>query len=547
MLGLGLIVPIISLFTDPISVNNIAIIRSISTFFTISDSEKLLKYLVIILVVTYTIKGFLQYYLLVKQAKFSKELSKNLAFRLYEKYLLQPYNKYLSQNTAVLVRNIENEATTFSSTLDYFFLFQTNLVLILAIISMVVYNDPIIGGVILLFFSIIGSLFFLLTKKRIKIWSLKRQSEQTFRMQFLFEGLNSFKDVKILGRETYFINKFKIHNSILFDILRKVLVLQGAPKIFLEVLMIYGIVIVFGISFLSGKSALQILPTIALIITASFRVLPAFSGLIAYLQGIRYGIPSIEILENELILSDRINKFSKKSPEPLKFNNQIVLQNIHFKYEEANTNAINGVSISINKGDFIGFIGKSGSGKSTLVDIILGLLVPNQGKILIDDIDINTNSFDWYQNIGYVPQVIYLTDDSIKNNIAFGISDENIDINALKRAIVYAQLDEFIRDLPNGYDTKVGERGVRLSGGQRQRIGIARALYHNPDLLILDEATSSLDSKTEESVMESVNLLSNKKTIIVIAHRLSTVSKCDKLYEIDKGYIIRQGKPSELL
>jgi len=210
MLGLGLIVPIISLFTDPISVNNIAIIRSISTFFTISDSEKLLKYLVIILVVTYTIKGFLQYYLLVKQAKFSKELSKNLAFRLYEKYLLQPYNKYLSQNTAVLVRNIENEATTFSSTLDYFFLFQTNLVLILAIISMVVYNDPIIGGVILLFFSIIGSLFFLLTKKRIKIWSLKRQSEQTFRMQFLFEGLNSFKDVKILGRETYFINKFKM-------------------------------------------------------------------------------------------------------------------------------------------------------------------------------------------------------------------------------------------------------------------------------------------------------------------------------------------------
>ncbi len=547
MLGLGLIVPIISLFTDPAVISNSGIVGSISVYFNISESEMLLKLLVIILVLTYTIKGVLQYYLLVSQAKFSKDLSKNLSFRLYKRYLLQPYSKYLSQNTAILVKNIENEISTFSSTIDYFFLFQTNLVLIFAIFSIVFYNDPIIGGFILIFFCLIGSLFFLLTKSRVKIWSLKRQSEQSFRMQFLFEGLNSFKDVKILGREKYFINKFEIHNTILNNILRRVLVLQGVPKIFLEVLLIYGLVIVFGISFLSGKSILHILPTIALIITASFRVLPAFSGLMAYLQGIKYGIPSIDILEKELIFSDGINKLIEKKSEPFEFKNQIELKQICFKYEGANQNAINGVSISIKRGDFIGFIGKSGSGKSTLVDIILGLLIPIQGKILVDNIDINADNHDWHQNIGYVPQVIYLTDDSIKNNIAFGISEENIDLIALSSAIVNAQLDDFIRELPDGYNTKVGERGVRLSGGQRQRIGIARALYHNPDILILDEATSSLDSKTEEGVMESVNLLSNKKTIIVIAHRLSTVSKCDKLYEIDKGNIIRHGKPSELL
>ena len=301
MLGLGLIVPIISLFTNPSIINNSGIVRSISAYINISESEKLLKFLVFVLVLTYTIKGIIQYYLLIFQAKFSKNLSKNLSLRLYKNYLLQPYSKYLSQNTAILVKNIENEISTFSSTIDYFFLFQTNLVLILAIFSIVFYNEPIIGGFILIFFCLIGSLFFLFTKKKVKIWSLKRQSEQGFRMQFLFEGLNAFKDVKILGREKYFINKFETHNSKLNDILRRVLVLQGIPKIFLEVLLIYGIVIVFGISFFSGKSIFQILPTIALIITASFRVLPAFSGLMSYLQGIKYGIPSIDILEKELI------------------------------------------------------------------------------------------------------------------------------------------------------------------------------------------------------------------------------------------------------
>jgi ABC-type multidrug transport system fused ATPase/permease subunit len=547
MLGLGLIVPIISLFTNPSIINNSGIVRSISAYINISESEKLLKFLVFVLVLTYTIKGIIQYYLLIFQAKFSKNLSKNLSLRLYKNYLLQPYSKYLSQNTAILVKNIENEISTFSSTIDYFFLFQTNLVLILAIFSIVFYNEPIIGGFILIFFCLIGSLFFLFTKKKVKIWSLKRQSEQGFRMQFLFEGLNAFKDVKILGREKYFINKFETHNSKLNDILRRVLVLQGIPKIFLEVLLIYGIVIVFGISFFSGKSIFQILPTIALIITASFRVLPAFSGLMSYLQGIKYGIPSIDILEKELINSNRISTQITKISEPFSFNKVIELKDIYFSYEGTSQNAINGVNITINRGDFIGLIGKSGSGKSTLVDIILGLLIPSSGKVLVDNIDINTNNHDWHQNIGYVPQVIYLTDDSIKNNIAFGISDENIDLNALSSAILLAQLDDFIEGLPEGYNTKVGERGVRLSGGQRQRIGIARALYHNPDLLILDEATSSLDSITEESVMKSVNLLSNKKTIIVIAHRLSTVSKCDKLYKIDRGNVISQGKPSELL
>ncbi len=547
MLGLGLIVPIISLFTNPSVINNSGIVRSISAYINISESEKLLKFLVFVLVLTYTIKGIIQYYLLIFQAKFSKNLSKNLSIRLYKNYLLQPYSKYLSQNTAILVKNIENEISTFSSTIDYFFLFQTNLILILAIFSIVFYNEPIIGGFILIFFCLIGSLFFLFTKKKVKIWSLKRQSEQSSRMQFLFEGLNAFKDVKILGREKYFINKFETHNSKLNDILRRVLVLQGIPKIFLEVLLIYGIVIVFAISFLSGKSIFQILPTIALIITASFRVLPAFSGLMSYLQGIKYGIPSIDILEKELINSNRITTQSTKIFEPFSFNKVIELKDIYFSYEGTSQNAINGVNIKINRGDFIGLIGKSGSGKSTLVDIILGLLIPNSGKVLVDNININNNNHNWHQNIGYVPQVIYLTDDSIKNNIAFGISDENIDLNALSSAILLSQLDDFIEGLPEGYNTKVGERGVRLSGGQRQRIGIARALYHNPDLLILDEATSSLDSITEESVMKSVNLLSNKKTIIVIAHRLSTVSKCDKLYKIDRGNIISQGKPSELL
>ena len=547
MLGLGLIVPIMTLLTNPALIVDNLVVQSLTSCFSLNGPNSVLKALIFLLLFIFTVKGILQFYLLRKQARFSKDLSRNLSLKIFKGYLLQPYKNFLKQNTAQLVKNIENEVSTFSSTVDYFFLFQTNLVLITAIFSMVVYTEPEIGGLILIFFTLFGLAFFLFTKRKIKLWSVRRQFEQASRFQYMFEGLNAYKDIKILKSEAFFIGKFEVHNSSLHDIIRRVLIFQGLPKIYLEVLMVYGILVVFGVVFINGNSVVQVLPTIALIFTASFRVLPAFSGLMAYFQGIKYGLPSISTLASEIRHSSKFEQYNGGIDGIFDFRKEIVLKNVQFRYEGVEQEVISNVDLQIKRGEFIGIIGKSGSGKSTLVDILLGLLQPTSGVALVDDRDTYSSPLYLAKNLGYVPQVINLIDDSIGNNIAFGVRNECIDYVALREAILSAQLDEFVDSLPDGVNTRVGEKGVRLSGGQRQRIGIARALYHKPELLILDEATSSLDTVTEEGVMHSVNLLSESITIIVIAHRLTTVSKCDRIYKMEKGKIVSHGTPLILL
>ncbi|MDA9107626.1 ATP-binding cassette domain-containing protein, partial [Flavobacteriaceae bacterium] len=276
------------------------------------------------------------------------------------------------------------------------------------------------------------------------------------------------------------------------------------------------------------------------------RLIPAIGGLMSNVQGIKYGLPSVDLLYKEFKELQTPNTIIENNTNIL-FKEKLHIKNVFFQYDNTESNTLEDINILINKGDFVGFVGESGSGKSTLVDLILGLFHPKEGSVMIDNVDIQFNLRGWQSQIGYVPQSIYLTDDTLRRNIAFGIHDEVIDELSLKNAIKASQLDVFLDDLPLGLETIVGERGVRLSGGQRQRIGIARALYHNPSVLVLDEATSSLDTETEKGVMDSINILQREKTIIIIAHRLSTVSNCDRLYKIQKGKIIAQGPPKEII
>ena len=300
---------------------------------------------------------------------------------------------------------------------------------------------------------------------------------------------------------------------------------------------------------LQNKPVGDLIPTLGVFVAAAFRMIPSINRIMAALQKVTFSRPVIEVIYNEL---KDIRKIKRDNIEPIPkihLLDKITIENINYAYNDSNKNVLENVSFSILKGSCVGIIGKSGSGKSTLIDIMLGLLQPTQGYVKIDAMDINGNDNlkKWQSAIGYVPQNIYLIDDTLRKNIAFGINENEIDEYAIQNSIIASQLSDFVNELPEGLETMVGERGVRLSGGQRQRIGIARALYNNPDILFFDEATSALDSNTETGVMESINSLKGNKTIIIVAHRLSTLENCDKIYKIENGIIVSSGSSKEML
>jgi ABC-type multidrug transport system fused ATPase/permease subunit len=288
-----------------------------------------------------------------------------------------------------------------------------------------------------------------------------------------------------------------------------------------------------------------VVPTLALFSVAAFRLMPSVNRVLGAVQTLRYSLASINALYEEFKLADPGP--AVHNIDGTAFQHDICLIGINYTYPNSVAPVLNGLSITIQKGESVGFIGPSGSGKSTLVDVILGLLPPSTGQVAVDGQDIQQNLRHWQNQIGYVPQSIYLTDDTLRRNVAFGVPNEQIDDVAIQSAIQAAQLDGFVANLPDGLETLVGERGIRLSGGQRQRIGIARALYHDPAVLVLDEATSSLDTATESDVMQAITTLQGTKTIIMVAHRLSTVKQCDRLYQLGQGRVPVELSPSTML
>jgi ABC-type multidrug transport system fused ATPase/permease subunit len=317
------------------------------------------------------------------------------------------------------------------------------------------------------------------------------------------------------------------------------------PRLWLELLAVVGLATLVIVMLAQGREMATIVPTLGLFAAAAFRLMPSVNRVLNSAQALRYYLPVVNTLREELKLAAP-EQTARRQPGPATsgFQTEICLANICYTYPSAAAPALKNLIIRIRKGESVGFVGPSGSGKSTLVDVILGLLTPGAGQVLVDGENIQHDLRAWQDQIGYVPQSIYLTDDTLRRNVAFGLADEAIDDAAVKRAVRAAQLEEFVAGLPKGLETFVGERGIRLSGGQRQRIGIARALYHDPAVLVLDEATSALDMATERGVMQAVNALQGSKTLLIVAHRLSTVGGCDRLYRLEQGRIVEETVPS---
>lgn len=539
MVGIGILVPVLSLMVNSDFLIKYPFLSKLFKWFHISSKENAVIILLIILTIIYFIKTIYLAFLSWTQSNFSSNLAAEMSNKLFKGYLNLPYSFHLNKNSAELLRNIQTEVTQFASVSQSTIALASELAIVFGISLMLIIYQP-FGAIFVILFMVLSTLFFhLITKKKILKWGILRQFHSKYLNLHLLQGLGGIKDVKIFNKEIYFLNEFTKHNKDFAKIQTRVITLSQIPRLYLEFLAIMSLVILIVINLVTGKDIISIVPIIGVFVAAAFRMMPSVNRIMGAIQQIRFAIPVIQTLYDEFRLIDKpINlNFSNSS---MTFENKISVENLTFKYEESQDAAVlnlENINLEIKKGETIGIIGASGSGKSTLIDLILGLLNPTKGNIFCDDFNIDTNLKKWQTKIGYVPQVIYLTDDTLKKNIAFGISEELIEPEKLNTSIKAAQLDSFIENLPNGINTFVGERGVRISGGQRQRIGIARALYNNPDILVLDEATSALDAQIEKEVMNSVYQLKGQKTIIIVAHRLSTLEKCNKVYKVDKGNI----------
>jgi ABC-type multidrug transport system fused ATPase/permease subunit len=499
------------------------------------------------IVLIYFFKTIFMFYLSWKQSNFSAELSAKTSSKLYSVYLKQPYSFHLLRNSSELIRNIIGEVHEFSEMLKSLFVLTIEIMALLGIAIILLIQEPFGTTMIFIVLGLSTLLLQKFSKRKLVKWGEERQYHDGLMKKKINHGLLGIKDIKLKGVENIFLNEFDFHNYKRVGVVSKQYALTFFPRLYLEFIAVLGLIgfIIFQLYLNTALNTL--LPTIALFMVGAFRMIPSANRIIGSMQFIRYSKPVIDIVYKELLFTSKLESSIAEHCEVVNFNNQLALKNINYTYPGTNNAVLKNISISIKKGEVIGFIGTSGSGKSTLIDIILGLLTPESGAIILDDIEITNQMGAWQKIIGYVPQSIFLTDDTIKNNIAFGLLADKIDNIALQKALVAAQLDDFIKSLPDGLETCVGEQGVRLSGGQRQRIGLARALYNNPALLVLDEATSALDSQTESSVMETVLELRGGKTILLVAHRLSTLRFCDRVLKIENGVLEQEGNPQEIL
>ncbi len=536
--GLGIIIPLITVILDPELVNNSYHISTIKNFFGDITHEQFLLISLLSIIVVYLVKTFFLIFLAFRQNSFLSKLYAQLSVKLFNHYLNQNYSFHLKKNSASLIKNIQVEVNLFRSYCTSLLSLSIELALLFSIIGTLVFIEPFGAIAVGIFFTFFSGLVIQFSKKNLKFWGEKRENLDTKISKNILEGFGGIKEILILGRIKFFNDIFSKNNFLRAKILRNYLTISQIPRYLLEIVAIFGIVGFIFLMFQQNKEVNELLTILGVFIAATFRMIPSFNRIISALQNMKYFTSSIDLLFNELKFFSNENQSLKKSYSNIKFNSKIEINQLNFGYEVNNKNILDQINLTINKGDSIGIIGISGSGKSTLVNLIIGLFKPKKGSIKVDGQNIHNNLRSWQNKIGYVPQNIFLTDDSIMNNIAFGVDKDKVNVKEVNRAIKAAQLYDFISSLEKGLQTKVGERGVQLSGGQLQRVGIARALYNNPEVLILDEATASLDFSTELEFMNAIKELKKSKTLIIVAHRMSTLRDCNKIYKIKNNKII---------
>ena len=552
-LGVGIILPVITAILDPEKLLNYEIVKNSISYFIEKgwffgqssvknlNSSHVVIFGMILMLIIFTLRAFYLSFITWWTLNFEKDIRLNFSNKLFNGYLLKPYTFHLQKNSANLIRNIEYEVTVFTRSISATINIVTEIMVLLGIFAILVIFRPFITFSAIFILSSLYGLYFLFSKKRLTKMGYERVYHSHNIFKHLHQSFGSIKEVKLLGREKNFYDQFKLHNTELDQLNIKKQLLSLLPRFWVELLLVIFFILIIFYQLYLNEPLYETLPTIGLFFAAAFRIMPSFNKILNNAQELRFAKASINITHDEIksLNEDELNSspsFHRNKSE-LSWKH-INLENVYYEYQSGNKKVLENINLKIPRGSSIGFVGTTGSGKSTLIDITLGLLTASQGKVLIDGNEINKNMRSWQSQIGYVPQNIYLSDDTLRRNIALGLSEDKINNSAVEQAIKAAELYNFVSSLPEGYNTKVGERGVRLSGGQRQRIGIARALYHNPTLLVLDEATNSLDTETEKNIMKTIYSKKGSITVLIVAHRTDTLAECDKIYRIEKGKII---------
>ncbi len=548
MLGVGLVVPALILLTQPDILSVYPEAEPALDLLGHPDRATLVIGGLLVLFGVYGLKALFLGFLAWRQSRFVFRLQGSISQRLFATYLLKPYTFHLQRNSAELIRNGTTEIWLFANRVIFsLLLFLKEALVLVGLCLLLLLVEPFGAVVVVGFFGLFGWGFYRITRAYVTRWGAMRHEHDGLRIQHLQQGIGGVKEVKVLGREREFLSRFAFHTRKSMVVGERETTMQQIPRLWIEFVAVGSLVVLVLTMIARDGSIEEVVPKLGLFAAAAFRLMPSVNRMLSAMQTIKFGMPVVEMLQNELDPDVPAFLPPQAEGEHRESFRELRLDGVSYNYPSTEKPALEEVSLSVTAGETVGFIGTSGAGKSTIVDLILGLLVPGEGRITVDGKDIHDNLREWQSRIGYVPQSIFLTDDTLRRNVAFGVPDDSIDEDAVQEAIRAAQLESYVEALPEGLDTMVGERGIRLSGGQRQRIGVARALYHDPAVLVLDEATSALDTETEKGVMAAVNALHGKKTIIIVAHRLTTVEQCDGLCRLENGRIVDRGATGEVL
>ena len=546
-LGIAMIAPVMQVVIDPAKVQESHILSSIYNILGLTSTTQLAAIIMVSIILVFIIKNVFLYFMNVVQLRFVYTNQFATSRRMMINFMQRPYEYYLNADTTVIQRNITSDVNNLYALILSCLQLISEIIVFVCLVAILLSQDARMTLTIATLLVIVLLVIKFVIKPVMVKAGKDNQDYYSGLYKWIYESVTGIKEIKVAAKENYFINGYADCGAGYVNAVQKYNLYNSTPRLLIETIAIAGMVGYMLFVMAQGTSLTSLLPQLTVLAAAAARLLPSANRINNYLTSIAYFEPFLDnVSEN---LQDEIHDESisynsedyrnKSQIEKLPVRKSIKLEGITYKYPNTDKYILDGADMEIPVGKSVGIVGTSGAGKTTIVDVLLGLLEPEKGKIFADGVDVKTNYKGWLKNVGYIPQTIFMTDSTIRKNVAFGVPEDEIDDAKVWQALTEAALDSFVKELPDGLDTEIGERGIRLSGGQRQRIGIARALFEDPEVLVLDEATSALDNDTEAAIMDSINRLHGKKTLVIIAHRLQTIEKCDMIYGIRDGKAVR--------
>lgn len=545
-LGVSLILPLVNLLIHPDSLSRQSWFRLFTAIFPARDRNNQLLILVLVIIGVYVVKNLFAIYMAVVQKVFVMRNQHATSARLLDCYMRKPYTFHLQHNTAEIIRSINVDVSNAYSLVTCIFKLITSGLISLLLIIYLIMVDFWLTLSIVVGLGVYSAVYFLMVRKPMRAAGKATRRLHMSMLKTIQQAMGGIKEVKLMGRERFFVDSYVSDAAEYEENYRRYTVLSAVPRHLVEILCVGGVLGLVAFKIGTRQDLSTIVGSLSAFAVASIKLLPSANTINSNINSMSFLMPGLNAICEVIDENWGMNFGAEPLRRPARQQNSdheladIRIEDLSFTYPEMEEPVLKHVALTIRSGTSVGIVGVTGAGKTTLVDLILGLLEPQEGRICYGGRDIRDSYAQWQSRIGYIPQNIYLVDESIRANVALGIYGDEIDDDRVWKALEAAQLADFVRGLKNGLDTVIGERGVRISGGQRQRIGIARALYYDPDILFLDEATSALDNETEAAVMESVHRLSGQKTCIIIAHRLTTIEGCDEIFRVAEGQVTKE-------